>query len=314
MIASDPPYCGDLLLTDLLNRYVSGRLGLGNNAAQQMAISVRLLDRHLGRPATLSDLSEELLVHWLRAMRQAGRSPATCNSKRGSLLTLWRYAARLRLCPPAPEVDRFVEPDRLPAVWSLEEVGRLLAAASEERGRWGGVRASLCWRIAIGLIWDTGVRIGSVLRARLASVDIDRGWWHVPAEHCKGGRGDRLFRLHAETMDFIKLSLSHPREMLVPYPRHPRRIFLDLKRILARAGLPSDRSRMFHCLRRTAESYGAAAGGIEWAAAAVGHSVTVARRSYVSPMVAPGPTLADVLPRPIVVRGSAPNTPNESTP
>jgi len=69
------------------------------------------------------------------------------------------------------------------------------------------------------------------------------------------------------------------------------------ERLLAKAGLPADRKHLFHCLRRTSESYAAAARGISWAAERVGHSESVARRRYVSPAIAAGESLCDVLPR-----------------
>jgi hypothetical protein len=57
---------------------------------------------------------------------------------------------------------------------------------------------------------------------------------------------------------------------------------------------------MFHCLRRSAESYAALDKGVQWAADAIGHSAEVAKRHYVNQDIAPGPKLIDALPRPQV--------------
>jgi hypothetical protein len=86
--------------------------------------------------------------------------------------------------------------------------------------------------------------------------------------------------------------------MLFPFPHGDRRLWEHLKAILRAAGLPADRTHMFHCFRRSTESYAAAARGIQWAADAIGHSAAVAKRSYVARAIAPGPKLIDAIPRP----------------
>ena len=110
----------------------------------------------------------------------------------------------------------------------------------------------------------------------------------MPAEHRKGRRRDRLYTLHAQTMEVFRSTLPSPRRRVFPFPYKHRQIWSHLKRILDAAGLPSDKKHMYHCLRRSAESYAAAERGAQWAADAVGHAVEVARRSYISPLIARG--------------------------
>jgi integrase len=242
-------------------------------------------------------LTRDNVLAWMRWLSD-GRSPATVNSKRRALLTLWREAAEQGLCEPPPKIPKLKEPQRIPVAWTLGEIERIFAATEELTGEWDGVPVGLCWRIALLVFWDTGCRLGAVLGARLANVDMEAGTLFVPAEHLKGQREDRIFRLHPQTVAMIWESLPSEREMLFPYPYSHHRIWRYLKRILRSAGLPCDRHRMFHCFRRTAESYAAAERGIEWAASAIGHSVEVAKQSYVSPQICKPPALIDALPRP----------------
>jgi len=287
------------LLDYLWTAYVPSRLNLSARGAEQLAVAVHSLDSWRGSPARLCDLSPDMLVAWLRALARS-RSPATVNSKRQAVLSLWRHASEHGLTLPPNRVPKLLEPDRLPVCWTLEEIGRLFSAADAEPGWWGELPAWLCWRLGLSVLWDTGARIGELLAARLADVWLDRGVWFVPAANTKGRRRDRLYPLHPDTLALVRQSAEWERERLWPFPAGPRQAWDHYRRILTRAGLPCDRKHLFHCLRRTAESFAARERGLAWAAAAVGHGEDVARRHYVSPIIAPGPALVDALPRPPV--------------
>lgn len=284
-------------LQQYLETYCRERLDLTTGSQEQLRTAVRLFERWLGKPATVADFSRDNVLAWMRWLSD-GRSPATVNSKRRALMTLWREASEGGLCEPPPRVPKLREPRRIPVVWTLEDLERIFRATEQLTGQWDGVPVGLAWRIALLVFWDTGSRLTAVLKARLSHVDMEAGTLFMPAEHLKGRRADRIFRLHAQTIETIRESLPSEREKLFPYPYSPHRIWRYLKRILKSAGLPADRTRMFHCFRRTASSYAAAERGIEFAAAAVGHSVAVAKASYVSPMICKPPALIEALPRP----------------
>lgn len=292
---------GEVSLSRFCGSYCEQRLNLSDGSAEQLRVAVRLYGRFLGHEALVADFSKESLLGFLRGLL-ARCSPATVNSKRAALLSLWRAAAEVGLCTPPPRIAKLIEPERLPVAWTVDQVSRLLATAKRRPGHWYGVPVSLAWEIALLTIWDTAARVGSLLGADLSHVDLQQRTWRVPAEHLKGRRRDRLFRLHPQTVDAISRSLVNGRTTtkLFPYPYQRREVFLHLKCLLRDAGLPFDRQHLFHCLRRTAESYAAAARGIEWAAAATGHSVAVARKSYISPMICPAPSLIEALPRPTI--------------
>lgn len=285
-----------LLSGFLTQHYVSCRPGLTAGSVEQLAVSISLLDRWAGRPVALADLSAEFVGRWVRWLA-IGRSAATCNRKLGAVLSVWRAAAVMGVCTTPPLVGRLPEPRRVPIAWTVVEVSRILAAAKTVHGWWGPVRARDGWPALLLLIWDTAVRIGTALVARWPQLDLAERTWLAPAESIKGRRGDRHFVLHQDTCRALA-RIQCLSGLVFPYPCHRREIWPEYKGILRRAGLPADRSRMFHALRRTSESYAALARGIEWAATAVGHTVRVAERSYISPMICPRPMLVDVLPRP----------------
>lgn len=296
------PSSGLMTLIEFLTAvYIPPRLGLSQSSAQQIEIAVRLFSRWLDRPATLADLSTSSICNWMRWLAET-RSPATVNSKRQPILSLWRAACEEGLCePPRKWPPRWPEPKRIPNAWTIEQVSRLLDATNNiavSSVLWDGCPAALAWRTAILLIWDTGCRLATLLDASVSELDLDSATWRVPAEHCKGKRADRVYRLHPDTVAILRTSLKKPRERIFPFPFCKHQVWPHLKRILRTAGLPCDRKHLFHCLRRTTESYAAAARGVEWAAAAVGHSVQVAKISYICPAIAPGPSLIDAVPRP----------------
>lgn len=277
--------------------YLAERLDMAEGSAEQLQVAVRIFGRFLGRPATLLDLTRATVVEWIRWLAPS-RSPATVNSKRQAILALWNEAADRELCPPPRRIPKVREPRREPVVWQLGQLESIFQAADRLDGEWSGVPVSLCWRIWLLTFWDTGSRLTPVMRARLDQVDLVAGTIYVPAEHIKGRLADRTFRLHTQTLGAIAASLPSDRERLFPFPWGEAQVWRHFKSILRSAGLPGDRTHMFHCLRRTAESYAAAERGIEWAAASIGHSVDVARRSYVSSLICRPPALIEALPRP----------------
>lgn len=298
MICPTSDSLGDFLETT----YIPERIDLAEGTVAQLRVAVRMLSRHLGHDAKPADLSREVLLAWMRSLRES-RSPATVNSKRRAIVAIWNAAAEQGICSPPHQIPKLSEPRRIPVAWTMAEVDRIFAAVSELNGEWSGVPVSLCWQIALLVFWDTGNRLNPVIQARLSQVDLAAGTMLVPAEHIKGRREDRMHSLHGQTVDAIRASLPSRREKLFPFPWGITQVWRHLKKILRSAGLPSDSKRMFHCFRRSAESHAAAERGIEWAASAIGHGVAVARKSYISPAICKPPSLIDVLPRPKLGNG-----------
>jgi integrase len=280
-------------------RYVPEKLDMMPGSVLQLRIAVALLDEWHGGPVLLTDLSPAMLTAWMRWLGEGGRAAPTVNKKRSSVLAIWRHAAEAGFCSPPNRVPKRLEPRRVPTAWRIEDVGRLFAACDQLRGWWEGGPVAIYWRLGLSLIWDTGCRINEVLRAKVADVDLSAATWHVPAEGRKGRREDRLYTLHPSTVDLVRSTLVYPRQRLFPFPCQRRQLWVHLHQLLVLAGLQVGRRFGFHCLRRTVESYAAKARGVEWAAEAIGHSVEVARRSYISPAIVGEHRLIDAVPRPV---------------
>jgi integrase len=268
-------------------------------SAYQMKLACDSFDRWHGAPVLLKELDHMMIIHWMNDQVASGRSPVTVNKKRSSILSLWSAATEDDLAPlRRKKVPKLIQPARIPITWTLKEFEQLLQATELLKGEWECVPISLCWKIALLLVWDTAIRRDGILNARLADVDFNNGTLLVRAEHLKGRKADRVFRLHPQTMALIKESLVCPREKLFPAPRSNRAIHERFRQLLILAGLPTDRNHQFHCIRRTSESYAAASNGAQWAADCVGHGVDVAKRFYINPTIAPRPALIEGLPRP----------------
>jgi integrase len=282
--------------------YLFERPNLTQKAYMQMVYAVRSFDAWHGSPVMLKNLENHLLIGWMQDMLAAGRSPVTCNKKRGAVLAIWNAAIEDDLAPfRKKKIPKLHVPIRIPVVWTLAEFERLLAATDLITGYWDGVPRATCWKIALLITWDTGLRRDAILNAKLADVDFNLGTLFVRAENIKGRKADRIFKLHPQTVAIIRESATAPRENLSPFPssgKHVHRLFHEL---LLLAGLPADRWHQFHCIRRSTESYAAASKGIEWAANVVGHDVDVARRFYVNQSIAPRASLIEAIPRPQVI-------------
>jgi len=293
--------------------YARERLDLSEGSRKKLETDCRILDLwNDGKPFLLDEFSREAVIDWMRWLAEHHKSsPATINSKRAGVMAIWADAAAKGYAPPLPNsrdpqqrVPKRIEPERIPVTWSLAEIDRLFAACAKLKGQWDGVPVSLCWITALLLFWDTAGRLFEVVSAKVRCLDVDRKFLFCPAEDRKGRRRDRIYPLHQQTIDLYKATLpgapgiSGSRDLVFPFPYCRRQLQIHLTKLLKLAGLPHDAKHKFHCIRRSAESYAAAERGLQWAADAVGHSAAVARKSYVSPVIAPGPVLIDALPRP----------------
>lgn len=296
-------------LWEVLGEYLRER-PISAGSVGQLRVALNSFERFIARPvpggpagATLAQLNRSKLLDWRNARRAAGRRPATINSQVGSLLALWNFAAERGAIAPPPRIRHLVEGLDPPAAWTLEQFGRIVEAARRAPGKIDGVPAALVWEIALAVLWDTACRVGEVFWAEVAEIDLEQRTWSVPAAKRKGGRVGKLYRLHPDTIALIRASLGAPRRWLLPFPSRGAARPIDtfrrrFRRIVQAAGLPADRRHLFHCIRRTAESHAAAARGIAWAAEAVGHGESVARRHYIAPSIVAPPALIDALPRP----------------
>jgi len=276
--------------------------------AQQLEISARSFARwyesQTGQLLTLPRINEPMACEWLHWLRSQGRTPRTCNGKRGDLLTLWRHAVRRSLLPPplAEEIVRFREPQRNPTAWTQPQLDAILAAAATQKiGRavpgWGRDHD----RAALLLIYDTAFRLSAVLALTTASLRDDGAL--LAAAETQKTLTDEIRWLGPDTLDAVRT--IHPGLLFpaaVPAPLLPwpfsRRAFTDRwLRIVEAAGLPTGRREGPQKMRRTSASWcEAAAPGA--GKRQLGHRTPgLAEKNYIDRTIAPAMRAADLLPR-----------------
>lgn len=263
----------------------------------QYLIQLRHFDEFLGRDATLADLTDETVsrcLGWLRQQRH--QAAPTANKFRSHILALWRFLARKHIVPVWPDVCALPEPERIPRCWSAEELRALFDACKAMPGKIGGISAGSWWFALHLVLWDTGERITAVVKSRWIDVDMRDRWMFFPAEHRKGGKKDRQFRLHPDTIDALLAIRSPTRDLVFPWPATPTSLWDEYNLVLRRAELPTDRKSKFHRMRKSVATHAEAAGMN--ATEILGHSSRRVTESYIDPRFIDKPQVADVLFRP----------------
>lgn len=284
-------------LTDI---YVPARLDLRPGSIEQLAVAVRLLDQHLGRPVLVAELSTQIVRQFLVAYRDQA-APATVNGKRRQLLTLWRFAHEEGHCPNAPgKIATMKEPQRLPEAWTITEVEALLAMCRALPGNVGTIPRRHWWPACVLAIYDTGGRIGAIRSTQTVDFSCQDRSLIVRSEHDKSRR-DRLFWLSDQTTAAIAAIHDPHQRHLFPWPYSRRYLWQFFRhRIVERAGLTASYRGMslFHKLRRTTLSY-CAATDLALAQQQAGHSdPRLTQSRYIDPRIARTRAAVDVLPRP----------------
>jgi integrase len=254
-----------------------------------------MFDRFLGRQATTDDFDDDVMARFVVWRRQTV-SAGTVNRDLGSLLALWRWAHRTGQVARWPQVELEKVPNRTPIAWTQDEFNLLLSTAKQSRGFVGCVQASDWWTALLLTLFDTGERINAVLLLSWSAVQLDSGWVRFPAEARKGQREDSLAKIHEDTCQAITKLRGKCRERVFDWPYTRNYIWKLYGDLLTQAGLPNDRSRKFHCVRKTTASYVEAAGGN--ATNALRHSSRKTTLAYLDPRIVQPAQATDFLWRP----------------
>ena len=294
----------NLLLSDFLGDvYVPTRLGISLGSIEQIAVSVRVVERWLGRRARVADLSAPLIQGFLAwYLTQAAAS--TVNSKRRALLQLWRCAYEESHTDTSPDhlrrkIRAVRQPAPQPVAWTPEQVAQLVAACRELPGRLRGTRIHRAdwWASLILTLYWTGSRISATLAVRptdLELSDLDNATIALRADASKTGHAQTI-RLHRQAAEAVATHYDAQRQLVWPWPFGTRRLWPCFKQILRSAGLPHDRQSMFHRLRRTCYTLATVHGSREVAAAQLGHRTDMSKH-YLDVRMIRTTEAADVLP------------------
>lgn len=297
------------LLRFFEDTYVPRRMiGCRPASISQIRWSIQRFAKFLGRPPLIDDLNNETVsryMSWCVSVRCL--SVATVNSSRQHLVSLWNYAARRQLLLERPaDCDKLKDRRHLPKAWSVDEFGRLLAAAHAYRS---DMRHMLYQpaRFFVALFlcgYDTGLRLGALLGIRRQDWDTSRRELTVEAAHQKH-RVAQCFVVSQETADAIQAMLADcptdadalP-EFLFHWPARRDQVFYHMRRILQKAGLYVAGEDTFHRIRKTSATHLTAAVGLEAASRQLGHSDVSMTRRYVDPRHTSHFHAAEHLPRP----------------
>lgn len=283
-----------MTLQQLLVDYYQPLKGISDRTVAIYGFTLKAWGDFIGRPPTLEDL-EELGVARFLSHRTRTREAATAAKDRCQIRALWEFSARRNMVRTWPQLPRIRVPERVPEAWLTEEMGRLLAAAAAEPGRIGDVPASLWWRAALMLGYESGERAKALRLLR---------WKHVRgcvvtfvAETRKAKVRDIAREISVETADLL-LSIKGsrgPDDLVLPWPYSETYLYNKLNAILKRAGLPTDRRSKFHRIRRTTASYYEAAGGS--AQQLLDHSSPRTTKGYIDPRIVRTPSAPSLIPK-----------------
>jgi site-specific recombinase XerD len=272
-----------MTLDELFALYTRKRLRMRSpNTVRLYKHSIAAFERTLGRKATTDDLTDDNVEEHMQRVVNSGLSVASANKDLWQLGAIWRFANRNRLCDTWPNVQLYPEPERVPMAWLPEDLDKLFASVAQEDGTVSGAPASLWWKTLLNVLLDTGERIGAIMRCERSN--IQGCYLLVPAEHRKGKTRDMLFELSTETQHLVSsLTLSHRYQLLFPWDRHSTYLYTRYKKILKRAGLPTDAKSQFHRIRRSVCSAVKSQGGD--ATAALDHASSETTKAYLDPRI-----------------------------
>lgn len=274
----------------LVTFYVTSKLDLKPASITQLRVAVSLLDQWAGRNVTLAELSPELVTEFLRFLGDNGRSAKTVNGRRGSIVAIWRHAARKGLAPKfdPSDIPRRKEQVRRPTAWTADEMARII---------WHVKRPWL--RVLCLFLYETGTRLSAATALTWENWNPDLRLMQLPSETAKTGLEQfvRLTPRTAALIDQLRPANSSNSGRIFPCPNDKRSIWRELKQACKDAGLPHSRRDLFQRIRRTTATLLAAATNVETASRQLGHTSTrMTLASYIDPRLLPSIQAADVLP------------------
>jgi len=276
-----------LSLTEFVTHVYGLERGICPDALEQLVVAARLFERWAGRRVPIAALDEATINRWLVSLEATEQAPRTIKNKRTALLAAWRYAATIGYHDREPNtrrVRRIRVARPVPRCWTIEQIRRLLAAAETRPGCYyrSGIRRSRWWSAFIRTAYDTGLRLGDLLR--LTTEDVQADGTIVVAQH-KTGHVHVTPPLWPATLEAIRATFPPHRELLFPWPYRREYIYDEIKIIRDAAGINTGTIKW---LRRSSVSYYVRdnPGGGQ---AHLGHrSPGLAERAYIDPTISYG--------------------------
>jgi len=163
-------------VTALVPEYVKAKRQKGNKerSLQDIAQRLKAFDRTFG-PRTMATISTAEIDDWLTSL---GLSAQSQNNYRAVVRTFFEYAVRRDYAKtnPVAKIDKVKVADKPPAIFTPDELSRLLNAATPETAP----------VLAIGAF--AGLRMAEIFRLDWKEVDLARGFIEVKASKSKTAR------------------------------------------------------------------------------------------------------------------------------
>jgi len=291
-----------MLLSDLLLKYAASRIKFSGRSEGEYRTTIANLSRWMGREALLSDLTDETLAGFLRS-RVRERSAPTARKDRQQLLSLWRWAWRKSITETQPrDIPDVPVPRKRVRAWHPSEVATILQACAMTPA-WNGWTANE-WVALVLVCYDSGERIGALLRCPLSGFNAASKTLLIPANVRKCGAADQLASLHTDTVAAIERTIREPRELLFEFPGCYLTLLRRFKAILVAAGIDVSGRKVWHDLRKSSFTLTWAALGKEAARQQCGHSQDLSAFYLDAALLAefsPQQRVADVIARPAAV-------------
>lgn len=248
----------------LVERYALMR-NLSDRSVRIFSDTLDRLDEHLGREAMLTDFTDLQMAAYLRWRAQTPRkgrkvAQATVAKDRAHLVALANYAARKRLIPEFIDFPRMKVPIKPPRGYTVDEVSAIVREGRKRRGTVGNVPAAWFWMTLPMAAWESGERIGSLLRLRWGEVDLARRVLVLLGENRKDHVTTIERAITPQLADYLRPQMASAGQLVWPWLEHrvENSIYTSLSNLCKRAGV---QPRGFHAIRKASGSYVKAAGG-----------------------------------------------------
>lgn len=239
-----------ITLSEALNTYVATNPRINSDGTiRRYEATIVSLGKFLERDPLIADLNADTYGRWVRHRRDVvGVAPSTLHGEAQKLLVIWRWLAkRGEVAQPDVMLPRKFEKDN--TTWVTDEYAKIEAAGRSCDWYVGQVPGSIYWPAMLGVAVESGERLGALHKLESHHFDFAALTVTFPRHIRKGQTRDLTKSISLQTAtDVQKLIALRPMRpfapLLQPSMYHP------MRRLLCDAGLPSDRSRLFHCLRR----------------------------------------------------------------
>lgn len=295
-----PSRKGEMTIRELLHDRYAPLHALSDRSVEMFSNTIDRLADFLGREPELSDFTDISMAKFLRWRASTPRkrglpSPATVAKDKAHLASLANHAARKRLIPEFVEWPRVRVPKRLPRGYTLEEVSAICRAGRHRSGSVGRVPAAWFWLTLPMAAWETGERIGALLRLRWGEVDLDRRVVTFLGENRKDHITTIERDITGRLADYLRPQAGTASQLVWPWLEARKgiaHIFPSLSLICRAAGV---QPRGFHAFRKASASYIKAAGGD--ASEHLGHAnPKTTRDHYLDPKITGRQSALDFLP------------------